>query len=86
MKVSTRENLYEAIGRFYKATLWLGPPLALLLVILSEALGWDTYWAVVTVLFVYCAPMVILGVVGMVGLAAVMSGRLWGLLGRVSQG
>ncbi|GEM_PF-6908737 len=86
MKVSTRENLQDAIGSFYKATLWIGPPLALLLVILSEALGWNTYWAVATVLFIYCAPMVIAGAIGMIMLAVLVVARCWVLLGRAFQG
>lgn len=85
MKVSTRENLQDAIESFYKATLWIGPPLALLLVILSEALGWNTYWAVATILAIYCAPIAALGLIATTAMAGLMVARCWALLGRTFQ-
>ncbi|TWI53823.1 hypothetical protein IQ22_02433 [Pseudomonas duriflava] len=52
---------WEAIGKGYGYSLWIGPPLALLLIILQETLGWKTKTLVIAVLAIYAGPMLILG-------------------------
>lgn len=51
---------WEAVWKGYGYSLWIGPPLALLFIILHDTLGWDTKRLAFAALVIYAGPMIIL--------------------------